>query len=502
MPLARRPTRLSRLHWAVCGAMSLSMACAQAAVVAPLAPPTPGVPSRNAASPTASNLPIATPAGTPPSVSAPTTVIALPTATPSAASPVTAATPAPVAPVGVAAPLAPTAILPVDTSPVEPPPQTSGSAPQFASPAFNPVRSVAGNDESAFEPGQVLVLWTSSEMATQGIATLQQRYQLRPRQRYSLPNLGLVVAMLALPSAHEAENLRDTLRDEQPDWVVDLNARSGVLQSSSDSTAPRLYAQKMLGWTATKPTPPALRLGVVDTALDVSANLADALNGSTLQTRSVLPPSDKPAASNHGNAVLQLIAGASNGQGFAGSAPAIHLLWASVMREINGKPSTNSLLLALALDWLVAQHVNLINMSLGGQGDQVLQMVVNKVLAQHIAIVAAVGNTPDSTKVYPAAYQGVWAVTAVDAQGQLYGQATHADYTSFAAPGVELWIPDNNGGAYVSGTSYATALSSAVLAWQPTSFWALSDTQRREQVCTHATKIAAGKFTGCGLIHK
>lgn len=501
MPLARRRTHLSRLHWAVCGAMSLSMACAQAAVVAPLAPPTPSLPSRNAASPTASHLPIATPAGTPPSVSAPTTVIALPTATPSAASPVTAATPAPVAPVGVAAPLAPTAILPVDTSPVEPQ-QTSGSAPQFASPAFNPVRSVAGNDESAFEPGQVLVLWTSSEMATQGIATLQQRYQLRPRQRYGLPNLGLVVAMLALPSTREAENLRDALRAEQPDWVVDLNARSGVLQGSSNSAAPRLYAQKMLGWTATRPTTPLLRLGVIDSALDARYSLADALNGSTLQTRSVLPPSDRPAASNHGNAVLQLIAGANNGEGFAGSAPAVNLLWASVMREINGKASTNSLLLALALDWLAAQHVNLINMSLGGQGDQILQTVVNKVLAQHIAIVAAVGNTPDNSKVYPAAYAGVWAVTAVDAQGQLYAQATHADYTSFAAPGVELWIPDNNSGAYVSGTSYATALSSAILAWQPTSFWALTDTQRHDQVCANTTKIAAVKFTGCGLIHK
>jgi Subtilase family len=488
MPLARRPTRLSRLHWAMCGAMSLSMACAQAAVVAPLAPPISSLPSRNAANATASNLPIATLAGTPPRVSAPPTVIAPPTATPSATNPATAATQVPV---GVAAPLEP-----------PPPSQTSGSAPQFAAPAFNSERGAAGDDEPAFEFGQVLVLWTSSEMATQGIATLQQRYQLRPRQRYSLPNLGLVVAMLALPSAHEAENLRDTLRAEQPDWVVDLNARSGVLQSSSDSTAPRLYAQKMLGWTATQPTPPLLRLGVVDTALDASTNLANALNGSTLQTRSVLPPSDKPAASNHGNAVLQLIAGASNGHGFAGSAPAIHLLWASVMREINGKPSTNSLLLALALDWLVAQHVNLINMSLGGQGDQVLQMVVNKVLAQHIAIVAAVGNTPDRTKVYPAAYQGVWAVTAVDAQGQLYGQATHADYTSFAAPGVELWIPDHNGGAYVSGTSYATALSSAVLAWQPASFWALSDTQRRDHICAHAAKIAAEEFSGCGLIHK
>lgn len=495
MPLARRPTRLSRLHWAVCGAMSLSMACAHAAIVAPLAPPVPSLPSRNAASPTASNLPIATPAGTPPS-----TVFAPPTAPSSTTSPATAAIPAPVIPTTVA----PTAAIPVDTPPLDPPPppQTSGSAPQFAAPVFHPVRSTTGDDEAAFEPGQVLVLWTASEMATQGIATLQQRYQLRPRQRYSLPNLGLVVAMLALPSAREAENLRDTLRAEQPDWIVDLNARSVLLQGSSDSAAPRLYAQKMLGWTATKPTPPALRLGVVDTALDATASLADALNGSILQTRSVLPPSDKPAASNHGSAVLQLIAGANNGQGFAGSAPAVNLLWASVMREINGKPSTNSLLLALALDWLAAQHVTLINMSLGGQGDQVLQTVVNKVLAQHIAIVAAVGNTPDNAKVYPAAYAGVWAVTAVDAQGQLYAQATHAEYTSFAAPGVELWIPDNNGGAYVSGTSYASALSSAVLAWQPASFWALTDTQRREQVCTHAAKIAAGKFTGCGLIHK
>jgi minor extracellular protease Epr len=220
----------------------------------------------------------------------------------------------------------------------------------------------------------------------------------------------------------------------------------------------------------------------------------------------VLGPADVPAPSTHGSTVLLLLAAKARANGFAGAAPALQVAWVNAVRLQGDKSSTNSLLLSVGLDWLVGKQVALINMSLGGPGDAVLQAVITRVLAKHVAIVAAVGNNPssDAPPVYPASYEGVWAVTAVDASGKRYSQANRASNVAWAAPGVELWVPLNGakegGTSYVSGTSFATALTSAALAWQPAQFWGLAGVQRKEKLCATAKKLPSDDLLGCGVI--
>jgi Subtilase family len=435
------------------------------------------------------------------------------TLTPPPRPPAATSTSTPISPGLPPAPASTPAITPALSAP--PTPATSGFAPVFSAPAFTPPASTATADEPAFEPGQLLVLWTTDEIANNGVATLLQRYQVRPRQRYSLAGLGFTLVMLTLPTDQETQTLRTQLRAEQPEWIIDLNARSLPLQAAANPTsaAPRFYAAKMLGGDTTaidnaKSITPSLRVGVIDTGVDPALLQPTALNGSTITLRSVLSPADKAAEVAHGSAVLQLMVGSALDNGFAGSAPPVLIFWASAMREIAGKPSTNSLSLALALDWLASQQVALINMSLGGQGDDVLKAVIDKVLTKNIAILAAVGNNPanNAPPVYPAAYAGVWGITAVDAAGKLYTQASRASYATLAAPGVELWVPVGNagqtGGNYVNGTSYASALASAALAWQSSHFWALPSEQRRSKVCAQARKLTEDAVAGCGLVQK
>lgn len=369
-------------------------------------------------------------------------------------------------------------------------------------PAASPFRANDPGEDSAYEAGQLLVLWGGEDEATAGIALLLQNYQIAPSQRYRLDNLGATVALFVLPSGRAAVDLRDRLRSDQPDWVVDLNARAGPLQAP----APRLYAQKMLG---VPPSPthwgPALagvRVGVIDTGVSASLTHTSALNGSVVVVRQLVEPVELQADPSHGNAVLQLIAGAPQANNFAGAGPPAELFWVASMRDIAGKPSTNSLLLAQALDWLVGQGVTLINMSLGGNGDAILRSVVMKVLALNITIVAASGNNPASSAkpVFPAAYSGVWAATAVDASGELFSGATRARYTLLAAPGAQVWVPTPRGGEYVSGTSYAAALATAALAWWPPSFWELGAAQRAERICMVARKLPQSPYVGCGLV--
>lgn len=352
--------------------------------------------------------------------------------------------------------------------------------------------------EALHEPGELLVLWPSEHEAARGQIILQQ-YGAAVQQRHVLGALDAVLALLVLRSEQEALALRDRLRAAQPGWTVDLNARSSPRQAGT----PRLYARELLGVAppmAPRTGGPVLRMGVVDTGLAPQAMQPALLNGSNVRMRNLLEPLDIPAATAHGEAVLQLIASVEKPSGFGGAAPPLELFWAAAMRELGGRPVTSTLTLARALDWLVAQRVALINLSLGGAGDAVLRDIVARVLAKDIAIVAAAGNdpSPEAAPVYPAAYPGVWSVTAVDANGRLHGQATRSPATVLAAPGVEVWVPVD---AYVSGTSFATALASATLAWQPAAFWRLPLSQRLGQVCAQALRLQA-EHTGCGLVRK
>lgn len=379
----------------------------------------------------------------------------------------------------------------------------------------------ADSTEVRHEPGQVLVLWPDVESANAGLAWIAQREQLVPAEQHALAALGGMLALFQLSDDAQARGLRDRLRAAQPHWVVDLNARataqqrdrSGADAAPAANAPPRLYALAMLGLKPAALTLPALRVGVIDSALDPAwqrPEAAQVWNGSTLQLRSMLGPTDVAAADSHGQQVAMLLAGAALSNGFVGAAPAVHLHWAIAMRRSGQTSSTHSLLLARALDWLVGQQVQLINLSAGGAGDDILRTVVAQVLARGVTLLAAAGNRPDTLAVYPAAYAGVWAVTAVDATGQAYAQASRATHVSFAAPGVDVWVPDaaalaavmqSSDGRYVSGTSYATALASGAVARLGPEFWRLEPAARRQRLCDQARRSATEpSLLGCGLL--
>lgn len=373
------------------------------------------------------------------------------------------------------------------------------------------------NIREAHEPGELLVMWEDASAAREGLAWLDGQGH-RPTETRVLGELGITLALFVLPDAAGALRLRDELRRAQPDWTIDLNARAYPMQRSAVaavSAAPaRLYALPMLGRPSAAAAAPMPRVGVIDGPLDAALLTPDATrwwNGSQLELRSVLGAGDLPGAALHGNSIALLMASAPLDNGFAGAAPALALSWAVAMRNIGDESSTNSWLLAQALDWLLARRVQWVNMSLGGAGDPILRAVVARVLAREVAVLAAAGNQPDATPVYPAAYAGVWAVTAIDAAGQLYERASRGAFISFAAPGVDVWVPDAASltatppvlaGRYHSGTSYATALASASLARLPASFWQLDGAARKRRLCASALPVAQGGAGsgGCGRL--
>lgn len=122
---------------------------------------------------------------------------------------------------------------------------------------------------------------------------------------------------------------------------------------------------------------------------------------------------------------------------------------------------------AAAFGWLAREKVAVINVSLVGPRNALLERVVSTLVARGHAIVAAVGNDgPASPPLYPATYEGVIGVTGVDPKHHVLIEACRGKQVDFAALGSDISAaaaaPDQY--AAVRGTSFAAPLVATFLA--------------------------------------
>ena len=108
----------------------------------------------------------------------------------------------------------------------------------------------------------------------------------------------------------------------------------------------------------------------------------------------------------------------------------------------------------------------IISLSWGGYGfSQFEQDVVEDAQALGCLIVAAAGNESTTSEHYPAAYDAVIAVAAIDQTGQIANFSNYGIWVDIAAPGVSIYstIPNGQWG-YASGTSMAAPVVAGVSA--------------------------------------
>ena len=169
-----------------------------------------------------------------------------------------------------------------------------------------------------------------------------------------------------------------------------------------------------------------------------------------------------PQATGHGTAIASLIVG-SNGK-FRGAAPNAALLVADVY---GGNPAAGSALaIAKAMSWVVAQRPSVINVSLVGPRNRIVERAVAAAQARGVKVVAAVGNDgPAAPPLYPASQPGVVAVTGVDATSRALAEAGKPLHLDYSAPGADMAAAlPGKGYANVRGTSFAAPLVTARLA--------------------------------------
>jgi subtilisin family serine protease len=209
-----------------------------------------------------------------------------------------------------------------------------------------------------------------------------------------------------------------------------------------------------------------VRVAIVDGHADVDH---EDLRGRVTSTR-VLADPDKSPNGTHGTAVASVIgANANNARGMVGIAPAAQMaLYVACWAEHDGFNAVcDSFTLAKALDAVLEDTADVLNLSLVGPYDPLLERLLKQVEQAGIVIVAAQPPRADEAKRFPASVDGVIGVGS--SEGHLAAdsdiRAGAAALRVVYAPGEQIMVavPDN-AYAFRSGTSLSAAHVSGVVA--------------------------------------
>lgn len=285
--------------------------------------------------------------------------------------------------------------------------------------------------------------------------------------RKSLDSLDVQLIKLKVPESLDSKHM---LRQQLPALLAPYLSRNFIYQPQTQAIEVSTTAPQAAIEAADNNMPAAMcelpiSLGMVDTAINPKHNAWPNMTERFALIQQHFLPADIATSYSHGTAVAGVLAGANDG--LSPLLPSLTLYSAGAFyaqNEYQQGATLDSIL--QALNWLVAQQSRVINMSLTGPDNPVLSEVVTRLVAKEIILVAAAGNGgPAAAPLYPAAYDGVIAVTAVDDSNRLYRWANQGEYIDFAATGVKVLTARADGSVgRESGTSMATPVVSAKVA--------------------------------------
>lgn len=286
-----------------------------------------------------------------------------------------------------------------------------------------------------------LVLLSPSDSAL-AAATALGLVKLRDQ---AWPELDLREVVLSVPAGLGTAEALQKLRAAQPDLQADFNH----LYSRSGELAPG--AAKASGGPRG-----AMRVGLIDGGVDRRhAALRHAAGASFGCGGSAVP-------SEHGTAVASLLVGRD--RGFAGAAVKAELFAADVYCDQPDGGSAEEVVRALA--WMARERVAVINLSLVGPQNRLLEQGVAALVKRGHLLVAAVGNDgPAAPPLFPAAYAGVVGVSGVNPARRVLPEAAQGPQVLLTAPGAEIAVARSGGGYGIArGTSFAAPAVAGLLA--------------------------------------
>ena len=301
--------------------------------------------------------------------------------------------------------------------------------------------------------------YTVSERTRREVARLSKEYGLREVEDWPIRSLGIHCVVFEVGPGRSIRVTIDRLAgDPRIDSVQPMNTFDVMGKQSTAYDDP--YAQMQHGldamrvWEAhTWARGRGVAVAVVDTGVhrrhpDLAGRVTVAKDfvghGSTAEL--------------HGTAVAGVIASrANNGIGTVGVAPDARILALRACWETPGSSSSgqcNSFTLAKALDWVAHRRPDVLNLSLAGPHDPLLERLLLAILDENVKIVAAYEDAAGEAW-FPGSVKGVLLTRSPNESASAGVGAPGQDILA-AAPG--------DGFDFVSGNSFAAAHVSGVVA--------------------------------------
>ncbi|MDQ0352235.1 subtilisin [Alkalibacillus filiformis] len=246
-----------------------------------------------------------------------------------------------------------------------------------------------------------------------------------------------------------------------------------------------------------------IRVAVLDTGIDSSHEDLHVYGGHSVF--STWPESDPYYDGNgHGTHVAGTVAALNNSYGVIGVAPEAHLFAVKVL-DSNGGGSYSGI--AEGIEWSIVNDMDIINMSLGGSTDSsILEAYSDYAYNQGILVIAAAGNSGNAwgsgdNVGYPAKYDSVMAVAAVDQNENRASFSSTGPAVEISAPGVDvLSTYPNNNYTSLNGTSMASphVAGVAALVWHYKPYY--SNVQLRSVLNQTAKPLGNSDHYGNGLV--
>ncbi len=318
-------------------------------------------------------------------------------------------------------------------------------------------------------PGEIVARGLTPEdtaaLVAQGFVVLES---------VNLASLATTIRRFDAPDGLSLDDARAALRALPSGEAADFNHyyRTGeaAVPQTSEPTCDGLHcpARALINWPegiGPSGCGAPVRIGMVDTGLNPDH---EALRGARIDLSRVAPEDFSPSAAIHGTAVAALLVG-DPATRVPGLLPDLPLVAVDAFHKDAGDERADAFTLVRALDLLAQRGVRVINLSLAGPSNTVLGDTLTQLTDQRqIVVVAASGNAgPRADPAYPAAYDSVIAVTAVDRNGTAYRRAGRGPHVDLAAQGVEVWTAASVSGArWKTGTSFAAPyVTAAVALW-------------------------------------